>query len=103
MFDHFVGLALKGLSYFHVAWDMDIVESNLKVILTANIFLRTDKIIIGRRFHVDSFSFPGFCSALKVPCVISIGCFLVTTILMPMSAIFSYITSGEHFISSILI
>ena len=61
-------------------------ESNLELILfiiqTANIFLRTDKRIIGRRFDVGPFGFPGFCSALKIPGMISFGCFPVAAILL---------------------
>ena len=53
---------------------MGIGESNLKLILfiiqTANIFLRTNKRIIGERFDIGPFGFPGFCSALKIPSVI---------------------------------
>ena len=77
---------------------MDIAESNLELIVfiiqTANIFLRTDKRIIGRRFDVGPFRFPGFCSALKIPCLISFGCFPVAAILLYIAAIFSYTTSG---------
>ena len=91
----------------YTAWDMGIAESNLELILfiiqTANIFLRTDKRIIGRRFDVGPFGFPGFCSALKIPCVISFGCFPVAAILLYIAAIFSYTTSGEYFVSSTLI
>ena len=83
----------------YAAWDMGIAESNLELILfiiqTANIFLRTDKRIIGRRFDVGPFGFPGFCSALKIPCVISFGCFPVTAISLYIAAIFSYTTSDE--------
>ena len=49
---------------------MGITESNLELILfiiqNANIFLRTDKKVIGRRFNVGPFGFHGFCSALKI-------------------------------------
>ena len=76
----------------YAAWDMGIAESNLEltlfIIKTANIFLRTDKRIIGRRFDVGPFGFPGFCSAVKIPCVISFGCFPVAAILLYISAIF---------------
>ena len=64
------------LTYFlkYAASDMGIGESNLKLILfiiqTANIFLRTNKRIIGERFDIGPFGFPGFCSALKIPSVI---------------------------------
>ena len=88
------------------AWDVGIAESNLELILfiiqTANIFLRTNKIIIARRFNVGPFGFPGFCSAFKIPCVISFGCFPVAATLLHISAIFSYTTSGEYFFSSTL-
>ena len=61
----------------YAAHDMGIEESNLELILfimqSPNIFLRTDKRIIGRRSDFGTFCFPGFCSALKIPCVISFG------------------------------
>ena len=48
----------------YAAWDMGIAKSNLELLLfiihTANIVLRTDKRIIGRRFDVGPFVFPGF-------------------------------------------
>ena len=47
----------------------------LLIIQTANIFLRTNKRIIGQAFDVSHFGFLGFCSALKIPCVISFRCF----------------------------
>ena len=79
------------LSY--TAWDMGIADSNLEftffIMQTANIFLRTDKIIIGRRFNVGLFGFPGFCSALKIRCVASFGCFRATAISLHISAILS--------------
>ena len=91
----------------YAAWDMNIAESNLELILfiiqTPNMFLRTDKRIISQRFDVGPFGFPGFCSALKIPCVISFGCFPVAAISLHIAAIFSYTTSGEYFISSTLI
>ena len=91
----------------YAAWDMGIAESHLELILfviqSANIFLRTDKRIISQRFDVGPFVFPGFCSALKIPCMISFGCFLVETMFLYISAIFSYTTSGEYFINSMLI
>ena len=69
----------------YAAWDMGIAESNLELILfitqTANIFLRTNKRIIGRIFDVGPFGCPSFCSVLKIPCVISFGCFPVAAIL----------------------
>ena len=65
---------------------MGIVESNLKLIFfikhTANFFLRMDKRIIGRRFDAAPLGFPGICSALKIPCVISFGYFPVTAFLL---------------------
>ena len=91
----------------YAAWDMGITESNLELILyiiqTANIFLRTNKIIISPRFDVGPLGFPGICSALKIPCVISFGFFPVAAILLYISAIFSYTTFGEFFTSSTLI
>ena len=54
----------------YAAWDMGITESNLELILfiiqNANIFLRTDKKVIGQRFNFGPFGFHGFCSALKI-------------------------------------
>ena len=77
----------------YAAWDMGIADSNLKftffIMQTANIFLRTDKIIISRRFNVGLLGFPGFCSALKILCVASLGCFRVTAISLHISAILS--------------
>ena len=92
----------------YAAWDMGSTEVNLELILfsiqTANIFLRTGKRFIDLRFDVG---FPGFCSALKTPCVIPIllrfGCFPGAAILLYISAIFSYATSGDYFSSSTLI
>ena len=76
----------------YAVWDIGIAESNLEltlfIIQTANIFLRTDKRIIGRRFDVGPFGFPGFCSALKIQYVISFGCFPVAAILLYVSACF---------------
>ena len=81
----------------YAASDIGITESNLELILfitqTANIFLRTDKIIIGQRFDVGPFDFP---------CVVLFGCFPVAATLLHISAI-SYTISGEYFISSTLI
>ena len=54
-------------------------------------------------FDVDPFGFPGFCSAPKIPCVISFGCYPVSSILLYISAIFSGTTSDDYFISSTLI
>ena len=86
---------------------MGIAESNLDlinfIIQTTNIFLRTDKRIIGPRFDVAPFGFHSFCSALKIPCMIPFGCFPVAAILVYISATFSYTTPGEYFISSLLI
>ena len=91
----------------YAAWDMRIAESNLKLVIfiiqTDNIFLRTDKRIIGRRFNVGSFGFPGFCSAIKIPCVILFGYFAVAAKLLYISVNFLHTTSGEYFISSTLI
>ena len=91
----------------YAAWDMGIAESNLELFLfiiqAANIFLRIDKRIIDGRFYVGPFNFPCFCSALNIPCMISFGCFPVAAILSYISAIFSYTTSGEYFITSTLI
>ena len=91
----------------YAVWDMGIEDSNLEFTLfimqTANIFVRTDKIIIGRRFNVGLLGFPGFCSALKMLCVVSLGGFRVTAISLYISAILSYTTSSEQFISSTLI
>ena len=85
----------------HAAWDMGIAESNLQLILfiiqTANIFLRTDKRIIGQKFDVGRFGFSGFFGGFKIPCVISFGCFLVGAVLLYISAIFSCTPSGEYF------
>ena len=43
----------------YAAWDMGIAKSNLQfiffIIQTANIFIRTDKRIIGQRFYVGLF------------------------------------------------
>ena len=68
----------------YAARDMGIAESNLELILfiiqAANILLRTGKRIIGRRFDVCPFGFPGFCSAVKIPCLISFGCFPVAVV-----------------------
>ena len=77
-----IGLVANTCSVVHLflryaAWDM-----LLFIIQTANIFQRTDKRIVGRRFDVGPFGFPGFCSALKIPCVISFGCFPVTALLL---------------------
>ena len=86
----------------YAAWDMGIAKSNLQfiffIIKTANIFIRTDKRIIGQRFYVGLFGFLGFSCALKVPRVISLCCFPMTVILL--SAIFSNTTSAEKLISS---
>ena len=53
----------------YAVWDMGITKSNLKlirfIIRTANIFLRTDEKIIGRRFDVGPFCFLGFVLLLK--------------------------------------
>ena len=91
----------------YAAWDMGIAVSYLELILfiiqTANIFLRTNKRIIGQGFNVGPFCFPGFCSAIKIPCMISSGCFPVAAILLYISAIFSYTISDEYFIYSISI
>ena len=86
----------------YAAWDMGIAKSNLQfiffIIQTANIFIRTDKRIIGQRFYVGLFGFLGFSCAVKVPRVISFCCFPMTAILL--SAIFSNTTSAEKLISS---
>lgn len=75
-----------------VAWDMAITKSNLKLIFliiqTANIFLETVKRIIGQSFDVGLLHFPGFCSVLKISCLISFGCFPVAAIILYLSAIF---------------
>ena len=47
--------------------------------------------------------FLAFVVVLKIPCVISFECFLVAAILMYISTIFFYTTSGEYFINSMLI
>ena len=47
--------------------------------------------------------FLAICSALKIPCVISFWCFPVVVILLYISSIFLYTTSGEYFISSTFI
>ena len=69
----------------YAACNMGIAESNLKLILfiiqTADIFLRTDQRIIGRRFDIGPFDFPVFCSAPKIPRVISFEYFPVAAIL----------------------
>ena len=53
------------------AWDMRIRKPNLKSILfiiqTADIFIRTDQRIIGRRFEVGPFGFSVFFSARRIP------------------------------------
>ena len=63
----------------YAAWDMGIGDSNLELILLP--IRKTNKRIIGRKFDVGPFGFPGFCSDLKVPCVISFACFPVAAIL----------------------
>ena len=91
----------------YAAWGMGIAESNLKLILfiiqTANIVLSTGKGIIGRRFDVSPFGFPGFCSCFKNSAcdfiwVLSCGCNIDVYI-----CDFFYTTSGEYFINSMLI
>ena len=71
---------------------MDITESNVELILliikTTNIFLRTDKRIIGRKIGISPFGFPGVWSAHVIPCVISLECFPVAAILLYISPIF---------------
>ena len=53
--------SVAGLFLRCALWDMGTAESNLKLILfiiqTANIFLRTDKIIIAQRFDIGPFGF----------------------------------------------
>ena len=53
---------------------------------------------IGQRSDVGSFGFQAFCSALKIPYVISLGYVPLTAVLLHISA-----TSGKYFISVTLI
>ena len=86
---------------------MGIAESNLELILfiiqNTNIFLRRNKGIIGQRFDVGPFGFTGFCSALKILCMISFECCPVAAIMLYIPEKFSYTTSGEYFVSPSLI
>ena len=64
----------------YAVWDMGIEDSNLEFTLfimqTATIFVRKDKIIIGRRFNVGLPGFPGYCSALKHCAWFHLGAFV---------------------------
>ena len=68
---------LGGTSAFSVScltwWYFCVYSCSNSLRHTYNIFLSTDKSIMGRKFCDGPFDLPGFCSAHRRPCVSSFG------------------------------